>query len=176
MGVFVFVVLPGASRPLYHYCGLLCTFASLLNSSVILCPANRGGYSMAIPQTSVSDSGEYSFGCVNCGIISSLTLSLLVGPPLSEWQTFFSKPLMWYQILICTTLKSYNVNTIIMILNNIEIPSCSSFSHWLPSGRPSKPHLKYIPGRRGFLPNFQCSSEGNPKPEIKWFNNLDKTG
>ncbi|XP_036799728.1 receptor-type tyrosine-protein kinase FLT3 [Oncorhynchus mykiss] len=85
----------------------------------------RGGYSMAIPQTSVSDSGEYSFGCVNCGIISSLTLSLLVGPPLR---------------------------------------------------RPSKPHLKYIPGRRGFLPNFQCSSEGNPKPEIKWFNNLDKTG
>ncbi|KAK6299638.1 hypothetical protein J4Q44_G00296710 [Coregonus suidteri] len=85
----------------------------------------RGGYSMAIPQTSVSDSGEYSFSCVRGGIISSLTLSLLVGPPLR----------------------------------------C-----------PSKPHLKYIPGGRGFLPNFQCSSEGNPKPEIKWFNNLDKTG
>nr|XP_046211613.1 receptor-type tyrosine-protein kinase FLT3-like isoform X2 [Oncorhynchus gorbuscha] len=85
----------------------------------------RGGYSMAIPQTSVSDSGEYSFGCMYCGIISSLTLSLLVGPPLR---------------------------------------------------RLSKSHLKYIPGRRGFLPNFQCSSEGNPKPEIKWFNNLDKTG
>ncbi|XP_029482234.1 receptor-type tyrosine-protein kinase FLT3 isoform X1 [Oncorhynchus nerka] len=41
---------------------------------------------------------------------------------------------------------------------------------------PTKPQLKFIPGKRGFLPDYQCSSEGNPKPKIKWFNNLDKTG
>ncbi|XP_041717699.1 receptor-type tyrosine-protein kinase FLT3 isoform X1 [Coregonus clupeaformis] len=84
----------------------------------------RWGYSMAIPQTPVSDSGEYTFSCERGGINSSLTLSLLVRP--------------------------------------LRLPT--------------KPQLKYIPGKKGFLPDFQCSSEGNPKPKIKWFNNLDKTG
>ncbi|KAM4606272.1 receptor-type tyrosine-protein kinase FLT3-like isoform 2-T2 [Polymixia lowei] len=62
-----------------------------------------------------------------------------------------------------------------------EVPS----DHLITSGpvgievcveRPSVPQLKVIPRDEDSSPWFQCVSQGWPKPTIKWFDNLDKSG
>ncbi|KAL1006505.1 hypothetical protein UPYG_G00073210 [Umbra pygmaea] len=115
---------------------------------------------------------------VPAGHLLNVTMQCLPGDPVCKWTRGDSPVRGGYCMIIPLTSQSDAGEYTFSCVRN-----GSSNSTWTlvldigpPLRRPSRPDLKLVEKGPGYLPEFQCSSDGYPKPTMKWYNDLDQMG
>ncbi|XP_028971957.2 receptor-type tyrosine-protein kinase FLT3 isoform X2 [Esox lucius] len=115
---------------------------------------------------------------VHAGQSLNITMQRLPGQAVCNWSFGASQISEGYSLTIPWTSERDSGQYTLSCARNYS--SNSSLTLILlvgsPLRSPSRPQLNLVNGGEGYVPVFRCSSEGNPQPIIKWYNNLDRTG